>query len=193
MKFPELGKVKTRLAKDLGNQKALEFYQFSLRQVLDNVAEGDWGIRLYFTPSNKQKELKDWLGRDWELKPQMGEDLGERMENAFEQMFAEGFEQVVIVGTDLPDLEQSDLINAFDALQKGDIVIGPAHDGGYYLLGIPKNKYTSSIFKNIPWSTPKVLELTLNHLDRTGISFKTLPLKRDIDDLEDYQEYLKKN
>lgn len=181
------GKVKTRIAKDLGNEKAIEIYRFlieSTHKVLSELEEVD--VFLYFSD---YPEAPLWKPKKGSLMSclQHGGELGEKMQSAFEETFAKGYKQVVIIGTDCPEIT-TDIINkAFKKLNDFDVVLGPAKDGGYYLLGL-KN-IIPDLFKNIPWSTSKVLEITIGHLVQQQFSHTTLDTLSDIDTAQDWEDY----
>jgi rSAM/selenodomain-associated transferase 1 len=181
------GKVKTRIAKDLGNEKAIEIYRFlieSTYKVLSELEEVD--VFLYFSD---YPETPLWKPKKGSLMSclQHGDELGEKMQSAFEETFGKGYKQVVIIGTDCPEITK-DIINmAFKKLNDFDVVLGPAKDGGYYLLGL-KN-IIPDLFKNIPWSTSKVLEITIGQLVQQQFSHMTLDTLSDIDTAQDWEGY----
>ena len=178
---PELGKCKTRLAKTIGDEAALRIYIFLVEHT-DKIARSlpDADLRVYFS---------DFIGEDnhyWHSNLfskhlQHGEDLGVRMERAFTETFNAGYVKVVIIGSDLYDLGVSDLAAAFDALESHEAVLGPASDGGYYLLGL--KKVIPSLFAGKAWGTSTVLETTLEDLAKTPTYI--LAKKNDIDRYED--------
>lgn len=181
-KNPEIGKVKTRLAKTTGNETALNIYNFLLQHTLSvtrNLKIDKW---VFY--SEKIPENDIWPSEIFSKKLQQGEDLGEKMENAFREAFKHNFKKVIIIGSDLYDLEQTDLENAFSELEKNDIVIGPAQDGGYYLLGI--KSLNPDIFKNKKWSSSTVLSDTLKDLKNEKI--KLLEIRNDIDEFHDIKD-----
>ncbi|WP_300435021.1 TIGR04282 family arsenosugar biosynthesis glycosyltransferase [Christiangramia sp.] len=182
-KNPVAGKVKTRLAKDLGDDKALKIYKF----LLDHSAKFTASVK-----AKKQVYYSDYINRDdiwdntvYEKKQQFGEDLGERMFNAFSEGFAENYEKIIIVGSDMYDINSEDIDNAFQELGQHDFVIGPAADGGYYLLGM--KTLNSEVFKNKEWGTSSVLEDTLKDLDDKDV--KLLETRNDVDLLEDIKDH----
>ncbi|WP_310556966.1 TIGR04282 family arsenosugar biosynthesis glycosyltransferase [Flavobacterium sp.] len=188
---PELGKVKTRLAASIGNENALEIYKFLLNHSEKIVSQVNATRRVLYSEEINTNDI--WNNQLFQKKLQFGNDLGEKMQNAFADGFIDGFKKIVIIGTDLYDLEVSDIENAFLALETHNVVIGPAEDGGYYLLGlrhIPEN-----IFSNKKWSTASVLKDTLN--DIQNLKYHLLETKNDIDTIDDiknipiFQKYLK--
>ena len=116
---------------------------------------------------------------------QKGNDLGERMKNAFAKGFNDGYNQIILIGSDLPDIKKSHIQSAFNALNSYDTVFGPAEDGGYYLIGL--SKMQKMVFSNKPWSTSKLLNETLRELEQQSTSFSTLETLNDIDTLEDLE------
>lgn len=177
----ELGKVKTRLAREIGDKAALEIYKFLLQHTQEVTHNLKLDKCVYYSEDIHPKDL--WDPSVYDKKLQKGEDLGERMENAFRESFAEGYKHVAIIGSDLYDLEEKDLKEAFFQLKHNELVLGPAQDGGYYLIGM--NSLTSEVFKNKTWGSSSVLEDTLK--DLTTKKVKLLKLRNDIDVYEDIQ------
>lgn len=173
-----LGKVKTRLAKTIGDVGAFNIYselfavteRESLKVAVDR--------HIYFSdviiPSKWEHDLKY---------VQDGADLGKRMENAFQSGFDQGYENIILIGSDLPDISEEIINQGFEALSATDVVFGPALDGGYYLVGLSKMNRT--IFTNKPWSQPSLLDNTLQELDAQQIPVSLLPSLNDIDTFED--------
>ncbi|MCV6629946.1 MAG: TIGR04282 family arsenosugar biosynthesis glycosyltransferase [Flavobacteriaceae bacterium] len=175
---PELGKVKTRLAKSVGDQTALDIYVFLLKHTKKIVLETQADKWIYFSENIEADQI--WNSSNFQRKLQHGPDLGIRMQNAFEEAFKVG-DKVVIIGSDLYDLKASDIDAAFAALEDAEVVLGPAVDGGYYLLGM--TDLIPQIFENKAWGTPTVLKDTLAQI----IDKKTvlLPERNDVDYVED--------
>ncbi len=176
---PELGKVKTRLAASIGNENALAVYKILLEHTKNILVQVKASKTVLY--SEKINEDDIWNQEWFDKKLQKGNDLGERMKNAFQEGFNLGFKKIVIVGSDLLDLEVSDLEKAFELLIENDAVIGPAVDGGYYLLGL-KN-IPNNIFENKKWSTNTVLQDTLQDLKH--LKYAQLKPKNDIDTIDD--------
>ena len=118
---------------------------------------------------------------------QNGDDLGARMSNAFRQAFIKGYEQVVLIGSDCYDLDESQISEAFAALHQKQVAIGPAHDGGYYLVGM--NDFYPSLFQNKNWSSETVFSETISSIEQENISYHKLEQLSDIDDLQDLMRY----
>lgn len=173
-----LGKVKTRLAKTVGDKKAFEVY----KKLVDITEERSRNVK-----SDKHIYFSDYLiNSKWvdELKfVQEGENLGERMCNAFDYGFKQGYEKVILIGSDLPGISPEIIEKGFGELDINDVVFGPAEDGGYYLVGITKpHKF---IFKNKPWSQENLLEVTIEELGKQELSFSLLQILNDIDTFDD--------
>ncbi len=189
---PELGKVKTRLAKDVGDETALEIYKFLIEHTVNVTKDLSVEKEVHYSVKIRENDL--WDNAIFSKKLQQGEDLGERMHYAFEQGFKAGYQNIIIIGSDLYDLNKEDLAEAFVDLQEYDAVVGPAEDGGYYLLGM--NFLTSQVFKNKNWGTDSVLQDTLKDLKNKNV--KLLEPRNDVDYLEDiqdvaiFQKFLKK-
>lgn len=188
---PELGKCKTRLAAKVGDQNALDIYKFLLAHTVKITKQLNVEKQVHYSVAVRENDI--WNNAIFAKKLQKGGDLGERMLNAFAKGFADGFQNIIIIGSDMYDMTQSDLENAFTQLENHDFVIGPAVDGGYYLLGM--RKPNTSIFKNKNWGTETVLEDTL--IDLKNEKVKLLEAKNDVDyyddikDIEAFQPFLK--
>ncbi len=180
-KYPEYGKVKTRLAATIGNEKAIKFYTVCAQYLFDNAKKLKKSVEifLFYSPVKDLQKVKEWVSEDFTFIPQTGNDLGKRMQNAFTEIFNRGMKKVVIVGTDIPDVTYEVLTDAFGALDKNDIVIGPSYDGGYYLLGM--RKPFPGLFENIEWSTGSVFDSTIKKIKKLNLSFFTLPKLHDVD------------
>ncbi|MET7029680.1 TIGR04282 family arsenosugar biosynthesis glycosyltransferase [Sediminicola luteus] len=178
---PELGKCKTRLAAKVGDHTALEIYTFLLEHTHNITKEVRAAKEVHY--SEKIWENDIWENTHYHKKAQKGKDLGERMLNAFKEGFEAGYENIIIIGSDMYDLSSDDLNTAFEELHITDFVVGPAEDGGYYLLGMTKIK--ASLFKNKAWGTNTVLKSTLNDLKNESV--KLLKIKNDVDLYEDIQ------
>jgi rSAM/selenodomain-associated transferase 1 len=175
----ELGKVKTRLAAQIGYAEALGVYKELVRlteRITQNLPNID--THIYFS-SKISSEL--WPKNKKYV--QNGVDLGERMFNAFKDGFNMGYDKIVLIGSDLPDLNESHLKQAFAQLNTSDIVFGPAKDGGYYLVGL--KTLIPEIFENKPWSQPQLFKITLQDLAKLNPTISTLETLNDIDTFED--------
>ncbi|TNF47962.1 MAG: glycosyltransferase [Bacteroidetes bacterium] len=170
-----LGNVKTRIAKDIGEEEALRLYKWLVTKTLENCAEIESEKFIYYSDN-----LED-APNEYEGKVQIGNDLGERMSNAFSEVFRCGYDRVVIIGTDCHSLNNEIIQDAFAALEEHDYVIGPSEDGGYYLLGM--KKFSNVPFDRMTWSHKDVLTETLKRIGTDSV--KQLRVLNDIDDKED--------
>jgi rSAM/selenodomain-associated transferase 1 len=176
---PELGKAKTRLAKTVGNETALEIYKFLLQRTKDISLKVNADKAVCYSVKIRENDI--WNTDIYQKYQQEGEDLGIRMLNAFKNGFEAGYKKIIIIGSDLYDLSSKEIDNAFNQLDKNDLVLGPALDGGYYLLGM-KELY-KKVFKNKEWGTATVKKDTLQDLINQQV--KLLEVKNDIDVYED--------
>jgi rSAM/selenodomain-associated transferase 1 len=178
-----LGKVKTRLASGMGEARALEIYRHltqSTYSVLEDVLAPVWTYFSDFIPETVNPPIAKSFVQD-------GQDLGERMAHAFARSFESGMEKVVLIGTDCPTLQSHHLHEAFEALTHSDLVLGPATDGGYYLIGMKRR--ADYLFEGITWSTSQVLSETLNVASQNGLTTTLLQELNDIDTQEDWERY----
>jgi len=179
---PEPGKCKTRLAEDIGDEAALEIYRFLLRHTASVTSELPVDKRVCYADAIWENDI--WDPRIYQKRLQRGNDLGQRMHLSFQEGFADGYRKVIIIGTDLYDLDQADLEEAFKYLDNADYVLGPARDGGYYLLGMKRPD--ELIFRNKSWGSDRVLSQTLEDLGDEKVVL--LPEKNDIDVLDDIRD-----
>ncbi|MFN3533311.1 MAG: DUF2064 domain-containing protein [Candidatus Brocadia sp.] len=241
LKYPEPGKVKTRLAKDIGNEKAYRIYKSLAENVIKNIFPKNqrrYDVHIFFTPADKKNEIIAWIklliGNDLETGthyiPQEGTNLGERMSNAFKQTLqgrrykrtltqnhhnqitppSEGMDKgrveklaktcphineennisscnTIIIGTDCPEIDAPLIEDAFELLKEKDVVIGPCNDGGYYLLGM--SRFVHDLFADIPWSTDRVFDRTMEKIQKNNLSCSILKTLADIDTQEDLYRY----
>jgi len=184
-KNPVAGQVKTRLAATLGNAEALSIYK---QLLLHTVSVTEYlPVDKFVFYSNHIQQEDVWNGKHYSKELQQGNDLGERMKNAFSSIFQKGYDKAVIIGTDCPGLNAGIIMNTFAYLNLHDIAIGPAEDGGYYLLGM-KQLYPG-LFKNIKWSTNSVLGETISKCTALQLDYSLLPVLNDIDEEKDLQEF----
>lgn len=174
----KLGKVKTRLAKTIGNQEAFMVYKILVDKTEEATKHLLVDKYIYFS----YEVISTKWPNDFKT-VQKGVDLGERMKNAFKDGFYKGYKNIILIGSDLPDISESIITKAFEELSRNDIVFGPAEDGGYYLLGM-KQLY-ESIFDNKPWSTPELLDETMKELKSQTLSVSLLETLNDIDTFDD--------
>jgi uncharacterized protein len=193
-KYPEKGMVKSRLARRFGDDFAAALYKNFILDLLVALEDIACRVRLYFYPPEKETEIRELLGDNYVYRPQCGADLGERMSNAFTRSFAEGFTSTVLIGSDLPDLPRRIIEDAFAALEdQADAVIGPAADGGYYLIGLKEHTFTPEIFRSLGWSTSSVLAQTTNILQAGGHGLCFLEEWSDVDTDDDLLNLIVRN
>ncbi len=184
LKAPEKGRVKTRLSKILDESFVLELYWGFIRDTLlalPPVADKF----IYFLPLEKKEDLRSWLGDEYQYVLQTGRDLGEKMSNAFKDGFLNGYDRLVLIGTDIPEISETVLRHAFDVLETKDAVIGPASDGGYYLIGFKKESFSEEIFYDMNWSTKGVFRETLRAMDKMNLKYERVQELNDVDPPED--------
>jgi uncharacterized protein len=185
VKNPVPGKVKTRLARSIGDQQAADVYRQLLLHTKSITYQLNEVDRLvYYADDIAENDL--WESSAYEKRQQQGEDLGERMASAFAACFHAGYKRVIIIGSDCVEITTAHIEQAFVALNTKDLVIGPATDGGYYLLGM--KKLNQGLFENIPWSTSAVMTRTLLKVNELGLNYLSIETLSDIDDLEAYQK-----
>jgi len=190
-KFPAEGKVKTRLALGEGSETALFFYNECCKYIfgmLDNFSTEKTDIFLFYSADDEEDKVRRWVGKAFNFVRQSRGDLGDKMRNAFALLFDKGYEKVLIIGTDIPDLNENNLNDAFGRLSGYEIVIGPADDGGYFLLGMTRR--SDELFSGIPWSSEKTLDLSIKAIREAGKSFSLLGMLRDVDDSESLKEWI---
>lgn len=180
---PELGKVKTRLAKSVGDKTALEIYKFLLKKTKEVTQDLTYDKAVYYSVKVRENDI--WDSKTYQKHQQIGNDLGIRMQNAFLNSFNAGYEKVMIIGSDLFDLTSEIIDKAFQKLNDNDVVIGPAEDGGYYLLGM--KSLQPNIFKNKAWGTSSVRKETLVNLKDKKVHL--LEELNDVDVFEDIQNH----
>ncbi len=184
VKNPEPGKVKTRLAKDIGNAPAVDVYRQLLQHthtVLLPIAADKF---IFYADEINRRDL--WEIHSFYKQLQHGNDLGERMQHAFAFLFELGYEQVLIIGSDCPQISPDHLNNAFELLETHDICIGPVDDGGYYLLGL--RAVHPAFFSNKAWSTDTVYSSTIHDAAEAGLTVAVTEQLRDVDTLTDWEE-----
>jgi rSAM/selenodomain-associated transferase 1 len=185
VKNPSKTQVKSRLAAVLGSAAALFLYECFVQDLLETINQGGWPLIIAFYPSDAEEEMESWLGSGYTCRPQRGEDLGERMKNAFSDAFSQGFRSVLLIGSDIPDLSNRLLGEAFASLRTNDAVIGPSLDGGYYLIGFKHDASAPDVFEGVAWSTPEVFAQTMHIFRKAGYRVHELPSWGDIDTYDD--------
>jgi hypothetical protein len=194
VKYPQSGSVKRRLAKDIGRKNATVLYRLFVEGILKRTKDRRFERIIFFTPSQREREIRKWLGDNLEFYPQKGKNLGKRLSYAFQTVFKKrGARRAIVIGTDSPLIDKSLICKGFEKLKNNQCVIGPSRDGGYYLLGL--SKFKRKIFQNIDWGTNRVFKQTLNTIKNSKLKFSLLEVGFDIDTKEDLvllKEYLRK-
>jgi uncharacterized protein len=184
VKEPRAGAVKSRLAAGIGPERAAAVYRAIAEEAIRRTAPraGEYERRVLFDPPGAGARIAQWLP-GLPASPQGEGDLGERMARALAEAFGQGARRAALVGTDVPALAREDVLEAFDGLDGHDVVLGPATDGGYYLLAL--RGPAPDLFRGVPWSTPQVLAATLDRAARLGWSVRVLRTLGDVDTVED--------
>lgn len=186
---PELGKVKTRLAASVGPETALEVYLHLLQHTKQVTQDLPVDKLVYYAGGVNEQDV--WPNSRYKKREQAEGDLGARMQAAFADAFLEGYTSVVIIGSDCLQLTPEIIMRAYKELETHEVVIGPALDGGYYLLGM--NCLYPQLFHNKHWSTERVFSETIQDLQRMHLPYALLPRLSDIDQVEDLDEELLRN
>ena len=184
VKAPRPGAVKTRLVPALGPEAAAGLYRALAEAVVEQMQSlsGEYERLLFFTPGDARAEMEAWLrGQAWIA--QDGPDLGARMAAAFDEAFRRGADRVVLVGSDVPGLTSSDVVTALGSLADHDLALGPAMDGGYYLIALGRPQ--PELFRGIAWGTASVFAATMERAAVLGLTVRVLEPRRDIDTLDD--------
>jgi rSAM/selenodomain-associated transferase 1 len=197
VRYPRAGAVKTRLAVDCSPQQAANYYSAFVEDAYCAVSRVPLDLIVCYTSDVDIVDYRRWFenmeakcrsgvcaGR-LQFQPQKGIHLGQRMQDAFEQAFAAGYDNVLLCGSDIPALTGEDVHDGLRALKKSDCCLGPAADGGYYLIGFRRDGWNPAVFEGIPWSTDIVLAATVKCLAASGQSPQLLRTLPDIDVHED--------
>jgi rSAM/selenodomain-associated transferase 1 len=187
---PVPGAVKTRLASELTPRDAAELYRAMAEDVVGELAAGErYDTIVFFSPPDARRRIETWLGVDLALEPQRGGDVGARMASALAWAFDAGYERAIIVGSDCPLVEAADVESAFEELRSCDVVLGPSEDGGYYLIGA--SSVPEGIFEGMPWGEERVLAETVRRLERSGLAYRLVTRRFDVDRVHDVRRLLR--
>lgn len=193
VRAPELGRVKTRLERGMDGATVLRLYQCFVQDIIETLSAGGYYLTVYFTPSHRGAVVRAWLGDTLSIRPQVGKTLGDRMRNAFSNVFARGVEQAVLLGSDVPDIDMRIIDMSFEFLRKTDGVVGPARDGGYYLIGLRKDMFNGNLFSGIDWGTASVFRQTMDQFHAAGLRAHILPTRQDIDTHDDLVAFYRRS
>jgi uncharacterized protein len=187
VKAPRVGQVKTRLASAIGEVAACAAYRQLAAALLGRIAAIP-DVELCYSPDDAAGEIEPWLRNSWRARPQGSGDLGQRLIGAFEHAFAPGSRRVVIIGSDCAEISADDIRMAWSALRTRDVVLGPARDGGYWLIGL--RMLHRELFEDIPWSTENVLNRTVGKARAAGLKIELLRELSDVDTFEDWKRFV---
>lgn len=193
LKAPEAGKVKTRLETAFPRETVVDLYRKFVLDTLEKAARTGYCIRICFHPPGQEQRIREWLSDYHDFFPQQGADIGSRMANAFIRAFAQGHSEAVCMGTDIPDLPVDVIHDAVTSLKQYPCTIGPATDGGYYLIGFQAKTFSPAAFRQICWSTDRVFDQTMAILERKFHRIHILPKWSDIDDYHDLMGFYRRN
>ena len=189
-RLPVKGKVKTRLAKEVGIDFATSFYKVCAEHTFDEILKldrTDVAAYLFFSEESDYDEVRNWTKNKFQYITQKGHGLGERMLNAFKTIFYAGFRNVILIGTDTPGISTELIYDSFSLLKKYECVIGPSDDGGYYLIGLKQTLFY--LFNEMEWGTSEVLSKTIDRLKKNDQNYFIMEKMIDIDTKEDIKEW----
>lgn len=193
VRIPVPGRVKTRLAANVGQVNACYLYRAMVTDVLSAIRASGLPMYLFYDGSDSTQLPKEWGDAACQVIAQQGDGLGQRMAAAFQHCFADKNSGVILVGSDIPELHARELLAAARALQTFDAVIAPVVDGGYCLMALHPESYHPDLFENIPWSTDQVLPMTLAAFQKNRLAACVLATLHDIDTLADLQNYYRRS
>ena len=193
VKYPGIGNVKSRLSNQIDKKFVIRLYKCFVEDILEKLKGLNFDILICYEPVEKLDYFKKWIGKNYIYLPQKGKNLGERMKNCFVNGFDQGFEKLIVIGSDSPDLPDIFINDAFKKLDEYDSVLGPCRDGGYYLLGLSKKGFFPDIFHGIPWSTNEVFEKTIDLLKKNSLKIYILPEWQDVDTFDDLTDLFLRN
>ncbi|MFW9850570.1 MAG: TIGR04282 family arsenosugar biosynthesis glycosyltransferase [Candidatus Thorarchaeota archaeon] len=189
MKYPEVGNVKSRLAESVGDKVATNLYRAFIHDTLTTVRSLNVPFHIAVYPPDALEKFSHWLGLSYEFFRQEGKNLGERLQNGFALMFKNDYREVIAIGSDSPDLPPEILQDAITSLQTNKVVIGPAKDGGYYLLGFSHDFFVPDAFSDVSWGTETVFQETLDRIRSVTNQVRVLPEWMDIDTKNDLRQF----
>lgn len=190
-KNPVPGNVKTRIGKFLGYDYSCQIYEAMLLDLIEKMRiQNSWSCHFYIYPPEETKSFSDAYNLSSDcVFPQQGSDLGMRMYNSFLEQINLGADEIICIGSDIPAISLDHIYSAFNILSNSESVIGPAADGGYYLIGIRKEIVSSAYFSGIKWSSCSVFSDTVDRIESMGFTHKSINTLRDLDDLSDLEFY----
>lgn len=192
MRYPEIGKVKTRLATTVGDEIACEIYRNFILDTLDNLSNLDADVILAVDSWREEENSLNDVLKGYRILEQHGEDLGMKQFNAMREVIDMGYENVAVVISDGPDIDPDLIERSLEVLLENDSVIGPSEDGGYYLFGIRGEKLQLDILAGIDWDSENIHSLLAENLEVAGCSVIYLPCWPDVDNMEDFLSLVKR-
>lgn len=189
VRAPIPGRVKTRLASDLGAEGACSLYHAMVTDILDAIRTCGLTMYLFYDGEDVHDLPKAWVTASDKMIAQKGDSIGEKMGAAFEYCFMENLRQVILMGSDIPGLNFNVLTDASQALKRYDAVIAPTLDGGYCLIALKQERYRPELFHNIPWSTDQVLRSTFKIIEECNLDACLMEKLQDIDTIDDLRDY----
>jgi len=187
VKAPRIGEVKTRLAKKIGAEAARAAYCRLAEALFHNLSTLN-EVQLRVSPDNALDEVRHWQRDTWTVRPQGTGNLGHRLEAGFAEVFRQGAKRAVVIGSDCPSIQAIDIERSWAELEACDVVLGPARDGGYWLIGLSEPQ--PALFQKIPWSTDGVLKETLLRATDCGLKVVVLQQRSDVDTEADWSRFL---
>lgn len=192
IRYPELGKIKTRLAKDLGEKKTFDFYKSIVKETIKKLKSSSWDTIIYCADMIDKSKISLWLDiPERFIFKQNKNHLGSKMYNAFYEL-KDSYKKTILIGSDCPTITKEIILNSYIDLNKNDSTIGPAEDGGYYLVGF-KNSIldkAKDVFEDINWSSGKEYTETISNFQNLKLTFTNQSELNDIDDINDYKRYI---
>lgn len=193
VKYPEKGKVKARLLRQIKGESVTELYKNFVLDMSSMLDRSRTPYIIAYRPKTALRKFEMWLGIEHAYLPQRGRGMGQMLKNIFIDTYSKGFKSVIAIASDCPDLPEEILKEAIIALQDHDAVIGPSPDGGYYLIGFTQEAFSPKTFEAVTWSTAKVFKETISKLNNQRQNIHILPEWRDVDTLTDLQNLFERN
>ena len=193
VKCPEGGKVKVRLNASIDEDLIVELYRNFVLDLLSMLSSSSKPFVVGYHPPDALDWFRKWLGNSYNYLPQRGDDLGERLNNIFIDVFCRGVRGTIAMSSDVPDLPERILNEASASLKSHDAVIGPSPDGGYYLIGFRRDTFLPEAFEEITWGTEAVFKQTIDKFFEQNIDFKVLESWPDVDVYEDLVDLFERN
>jgi len=189
VRYPEVGKVKTRLAEGTNKDFARDIYKLCAEKIFGEISFlKNFNKYIFYSEAKDKEKIIQWTNNKFLYSLQKGGDLGERMFNAFEFVFNQQNQKAIIIGTDIPDLSKEIILKAEAELDNNDLVIGPAFDGGYYLLGMKKAH--KNLLEDVKWSSGSVFNSTMKKASLLNLVVREMQMLHDIDTKMELDEWL---